>query len=58
MILYYKSTLFRLEKSGSANSDFFSGLRKVLDQKKEKPRLQNHLSKTTLLQFSKKLVAD
>ena len=26
---------FRLEKSGSANSDFFSGLRKVVDQKKK-----------------------
>ena len=25
---------FRLEKSGSANSDFFSGSRKVVDQKK------------------------
>ena len=26
---------FRLEKSGSANSDFFSGLRKMVDQKKK-----------------------
>ena len=27
--------LFRLEKSGSASSDFFSGLRKVVDQEKK-----------------------
>jgi hypothetical protein len=41
--LYYKSRtppcinppFFRLEKSGSANSDFFSSLRKVVDQKKK-----------------------
>ena len=42
--LYYKSTYFRLEKSGFANSDiFFSGSRKVVDQKKN-PTFQNHFS--------------
>ena len=29
------TTYFRLETSGSANSDFFSGSRKVVDQKKK-----------------------
>ena len=42
MGLYYKSTFFfRLEKSGSANLDFFLGL-----QPEKNPSLQNHFSAT------------
>ena len=48
---------FMLEKSGSANSYFFSGSREVVDQKKN-PSLQNHFSRTTFLDFSRKVVAE
>ena len=47
---------FRLEKSGFAHSEFFSGLRKMVDQKKN-PGLQNH-SRTTFLYLYRKVVAD
>ena len=38
-----------MKKSGSAFLDFFSGSRKVVDQKKN-PSLQNHFSRTTFLE--------
>ena len=38
-------------------STFFSGWRKVVDQKKNLS-LQNHFSRTTSLHFSRKVVAD
>ena len=42
-------SFFRLEKSGSTNSDFFFGSRRGVDQKIN-PSLRNH--------FSRKVVAD
>ena len=48
---------FRLEKSGFANSIFFLVWEKWLTRKK-KSSLQNHFSRTTLLHFSIKVVAD
>ena len=63
VVLQIQIFFFRLEKSGSANSDFFSGSRKVVDQKNRwvytinppfldsvEPLFQNHFS--TLFQKS------